>query len=182
MLDEMLQHIPWEMKKSEILIKYFKILEKVFNSYLEEIKKSSNYVILNDLNGKRLELYGDRYGVIKKPRWRDRTLRRAIAISRKRYENENTIIDNFYNLITKTTNYKAQIEYMKYKGESGAINVSVQIPPAEPTDLLGDLEKLYVYGCRVDYDVSMPLDIENKIDVFTTRYIHENMVSNNDWR
>lgn len=175
-------NLQWEMKKSDFLQKYIKVISLFLENYYSTIEDNSNYTILNNLKDQKLIKYGNRYGVIKKSRWRDPTFRRAIAIARKTYESDLSIIDNFYNLITKTTNYKANIEYMKYKGENGAINVDVKIPPGEPIDLLTDLEKVFVYGCRVDYDVSMDIDIFNEINFFTTRYVHNKLISNNDWR
>lgn len=170
------------IKKQEIIKKYIDVLSDFLNIYYEEIKQNSNYTILKDLKGDKLVKYGNRYGVVKKPRWREGTFKRAISIARKNYEADLSIIDNFYELITKPTNYKADIKYRKYAGESGAIEVDVVIPPSEPMDLLNDLEKLFVYGCRVDYNVRMELLAENIINYFTTIYLHKDVKNVNDWR
>lgn len=176
------EYLETNIKKHEIVQKYITALSDFLEIYLQEIKDNSNYSILDELKGDKLIKYGNRYGVVKKSRWREKTFRRAISIARKKYESDLSIIDNFYELITKPTNYEAFINYRKYEGESGAIKVDVVIPPSEPMDLLSDLEKLFVYGCRVDYDVRMDIEVENVMNIFTTRYIHNDIKTSNDWR
>lgn len=183
--DDILALLPAEMRKGDNFIKLSRALSNFYKWYESEIRDNSNYAILDQLEETRLEKYASRFGVVRGYRWYDDTYRRAIALSRKKYERDKNIIDNLYNLVTQSTNYGMEIDFNKYMDteESGAITTRLNVPPFEPPDFIQNLKKYWVLGCRIDYDVFSELDLDMDTHEGNALYEHHKYVTkNNDWR
>ena len=147
---DMLQYIPWEMRKSEVLNKYFSLLNRIFSEYEKDIKEKSNFTIIDDLVGNRLNIYGERFTIKRKEGWNDETLRRIIKMRRHIYNRDFGIVGNLANLMETATGYEISLER---NGTSGELDATVIINPDLSNDLMLEFDEYWVFGCKLNTEV-----------------------------
>ena len=149
MVNEILKYIPYEMKKSDFLNEYLGVLSVEFEKYADKIIKNSNYSIISNLSGFKLTKYTERSGGFRGT-YSDVALRTLTVLNKYKYNPSDGIIDNFTTAITRGTGYLPDIRISSISGE---INANIVIPPGVETEFIKEIDKKFVYGCKVNSSI-----------------------------
>lgn len=147
--DFMLNLIPPETRKSENMNKLFGALSNFFDWYIEDINKNSNYTILEELSGDRLEKYGSRFGATRLSGWTDSDLKKRIKLLWYVYDYEISILDNLSRQFSLSSGFYSQIS-INVNGISGEIDCVLVIPEGEEQEPFSDIDDFWVFGCKIN--------------------------------
>lgn len=147
---DMLQYIPWEVRKSEVLNKYFELINELFEEYENDIKSNSHLAIIDKLSGERLNRYASRFTIFRLESWSDEALRRVVKMRRFIYDRNLGIVENLNDLMRAATGYDVLVER---NGISGELDVTAIIQPDLPNDLMQEFDNFWVFGCKLNTSV-----------------------------
>lgn len=150
----MMQLIPYELRKSELITRYIKIVAENLGKYTESNLQDSEFSFIDKMKNGKLDVYGSRYGVVRKDNQNDNKMRYEIKRSKYKYNNNFGIVENLLRLIN-TVGYASKVDYYKNTtGESLAMKVRVSIPVDGDYDLVNSsADSNFVFASRVELEV-----------------------------
>ena len=151
--DEMIEFIPYEMRKYKLITDYLQIVADNLELYVESNVAESEFLLIDKMKNSKLDLYGMRYGIVR-GNLNDTKMRYEIKRKKYIYDNTKGILDNLISMMNKA-GYFVSSEYAKdTTGESLAVNLKFVVPPDGETSLiLRSADESFVYGSRIAVEV-----------------------------
>lgn len=146
--EKFLELLPPELRKGTNFIKLSNALGNFFDWYSNEIKTGSNYTVIDDLTGSKLDKYGARWGATRVENWTDSDVRKRIRLLWYTYDKDLGFLDNLSLQFTKASGYFSQVQFST-TGISGEIDCSLLVPEGETQTPFSDIQDFWIAGCKV---------------------------------